>query len=199
MQQRCDCNNRTFRRCSSCSVAQRRRRATCLRTSASLCPSVDHTSSRCRLTLVHSVVIPSYQSCMIRFAQPGVSLKKIGFVDARCARMARARHSSPRDQRTSHRARHPLYSTWHAYATVGHLPFTLTNTCKGHTAAEAGKCSLGQLVTPGAAGGHLLRRARSIDTRRMPTFHLTPVLRTDVLLSPPFHQSYVLQLHAVSD
>ena len=54
MQQRCDCNNGTFpfRRCSSSSVTQRRRRATCLRTSASLCPSVDHTSSRCRLTFV---------------------------------------------------------------------------------------------------------------------------------------------------
>ena len=164
------------------------------------------------LPLVHSVVIPSYQSCMIRQDCIGFVARALApsWSNGALADGAMARPpldpAAPRDQQVIDLRgdRSILYNrnpTFLACVCDGRPPAIFnSNICKGHTAAEAGKCSLGQLVTPGAADGHLLRRARSIDTRRMPTFHLTrPVLRTDVLLSRPCHQSYVLQLHAVSD
>ena len=143
MQRRCDCNNGTFpfRRCSSCSVTQRRRRATCLRTSASLCPSVDHTSSRCRLTFVCGTLLSVMHDSLSQVKLNEGIWELLGDQDGD-ARW-RARHSIRgtscrradvglsqfRNCLSLHAAllpRSPLHlsiriRTWHA--TVGHLPF----------------------------------------------------------------------------
>ena len=155
MQQRCDCNNGTFpfRRCSSCSVAQqRRRRATCLRTSASLCPSVDHASSSD--TLLHvSVMHDSARLHWLCGARVGAMAWRFGGWRMARPPLDRSRGTSsvcsPSSRLCSLHLRAILYSTWHAYATVGHLPFSTLTYVRDIQLQKQGNAPLGSWLHQG--------------------------------------------------